>query len=91
MARYRWESPRDWLEWAVHDRHITFREAFYELLEVTDYDAIQDIFQNEMQLDGYFVDLDDLCAYCGHPRGKHDQYGCVGDDDCHCDDFEEPT
>ena len=52
---YRWENVGDWL----HDRIANadepwLRQAIRDLATVLDYDTIQDIFEDEMDEDGYF-------------------------------------
>lgn len=66
MPSYRWKSPYEWLEDAIYERKISANEALAALMEFIDSDEIQDVFQAEMERDGYFEDLDDpTCAMCG--------------------------
>lgn len=97
MPNYRWESPYEWLEDAIHDRKVSANEALYALMEFIDPDNIQEIFQAEMERDGYFEDRNEMCV-CGHKRSEHneDDLYCeagVFDEagrlcgDCECDGF----
>ncbi len=55
MKKYRWACPYEWVEekskhW---DRERLLTE-FLNLARITDSDTIQDMFQSEMDADGYF-------------------------------------
>lgn len=54
--RYRWWTPGDWLAEKVGnttDPHA-LRGMLYSLLDKLDSDTIQDVFQSDMEADGYF-------------------------------------
>lgn len=59
MARYKWDSPREWLmeQAANWDASKLFAELS-AIVEKLDADTIQDLYQTEMSEDGYFRDLD---------------------------------
>ena len=53
--KYRWSTPYEWLEWK--SRQWTRDELLQALLSVAlqeDSDTLQDLFQSEMDEDGYF-------------------------------------
>lgn len=59
MARYRWQYPVDWLsEAALKWDERRLYQAVLSLAGRLDSDAIQDLFQEDMDADGYFTDLD---------------------------------
>lgn len=66
MPRYRWEHPQDWfLETAsallanpTEGNTATLRGMLVCLVSTLDDDTIQDVFQADMDEDGYFQDLD---------------------------------
>ncbi len=55
---YRWDCPQDWLMEKMEgmDR-VTILENLRQLVSMTDADTLQDVFQTEMDDDGYFDDL----------------------------------
>lgn len=60
MARYKWDNPAEWLsEKAQSWGEDALRAALNELARHVDFDDIQDIFQDEMDADGYFKELID--------------------------------
>lgn len=65
MPRYRWASAPEWLSWKVnsHNDDAWDTDAVYEALALIiprlDADTIQDLFQDNMDKDGFFVDLED--------------------------------
>lgn len=64
--RYRWAHPSEWLDWYLesetHDRDAIVGIA-RALAEGLDGDDLQDLFQPEMDADGYFHDLN-RCPDC---------------------------
>jgi hypothetical protein len=63
MARYKWESAHDWLYWKVCSLENTndareLATMFRMVLSSLDGDSLQDLFQDDMEEDGYFQDLD---------------------------------
>lgn len=59
---YRWASAHDWLQAHIHNffrtnRNDKLREIAQQLANQLDADEIQDLFQNEMDADGYFEQL----------------------------------
>jgi hypothetical protein len=59
MARYRWATPYKWLDEKSNDWDICdLRNALMNLALVSDSDTLQDVFEDEMDGDGYFDDLD---------------------------------
>lgn len=68
--KYRWETAHDWLEHHLED--VSHNELFNiasDLAHRLDADTIQDIFQTEMDEDGYFKPLKEpmtkLCSVTG--------------------------
>ena len=91
MAKYKWDSPGDWLGDKINEYKDTVDEylrtgtagpvsndtasaALFSLATIAnsivngglncDSDMIQDAFQDEMDDDGYFVDLESECGKC---------------------------
>jgi hypothetical protein len=65
MPRYKWDSPLDWLmekagSWDIQTLYNEFSAVVQTKL---DSDQIQDLYQKEMQEDGYFRDLDKTVPY----------------------------
>lgn len=56
--RYRWAFAYDWLEDKIHAATEAELHSFaLAMAQILDSDAIQDLFQSEMQADGFFNDL----------------------------------
>jgi len=57
--QYRWQYPAEWLAHAVNHRwnaeRITYE--FLRLAQKTDSDTLQDMYESEMDGDGYFDPL----------------------------------
>jgi hypothetical protein len=60
MPKHKWASAHDWLHQKGDkaDFQVLF-SMFSQVIYKLDSDEIQDLFQNEMDEDGYFVDLED--------------------------------
>lgn len=55
---YRWDSPYDWLESATWEwSKERLRTEFLDLARKVDSDTLQDIYQADMEYDGYFKPL----------------------------------
>lgn len=55
MAKYKWDNPTEWLLEKMADwDNEECRHALERLIERMDFDTIQDLFQDEMDEDGYF-------------------------------------
>lgn len=55
MRRYRWANPQAWLMWRIQGASRPELHNFVVLLaRKVDDDAIQDLFQKDMDNDGYF-------------------------------------
>lgn len=71
MANYKWATPYEWLqekastEWTP-DQVL---EAMLSIAMQTDPDTLQDIFESDMDEDGYF---DKICRVCGQVESLHD-------------------
>lgn len=55
--RYRWSHPQEWLQDYIKERSEDANELFSlasELAQHLDGDQIQDLFQSDMDADGYF-------------------------------------
>ena len=55
MNTYKWKNPLEWLEdaiqtWSPNELKVEFIELAMRL----DHDAIQDLYQSDMEKDGYF-------------------------------------
>ena len=57
---YKWDSAHEWL---VHKApkwdHDTLLRTFYQVVKLLDGGQIEDHFQDEMELDGYFDEVKD--------------------------------
>lgn len=53
-AKYRWATPREWLEHALGEGALQSGEVIICLLDMVDSDQLQDVYQDEMERDGYF-------------------------------------
>ena len=69
-ARYAWNHPREWLDYYLegdYDRQ-DLANIVRQLADELDADALQDLFQADMDEYGYFVDLNTLdtatCPAC---------------------------
>lgn len=53
--KYRWNTPHDWVLWQM-DRHgaVWAADALRVVILKVDADTLQDIFEKEMDADGYF-------------------------------------
>jgi activator of HSP90 ATPase len=58
MTNYRWDNPYKWLEdqCRVWDKERV-TQAFLSLALASDSDTLQDLFQPEMDQDGYFEEV----------------------------------
>ena len=60
MEEYKWDSAHEWL---VHKAqswdHDTLLRTFYQVVKLLDGAQIEDLFQAEMELDGYFDEAKD--------------------------------
>lgn len=57
MAKYKWNSPYEWLADAVNHRTHSRDEIFSRLMNLArnaDSDSLQDEFEDLMDIDGYF-------------------------------------
>lgn len=66
--RYKWDHPSEWLEQRIQtlttqEDHIELASIAHALAGRLDGDSIQDLFQAEMDDDGYFQDLN-RCPDC---------------------------
>ena len=60
MAKYKWEFPGEWLQEKIQGwDEAELRSALLCMLDRMDNDDIQDIFQTEMDQDGYFEEISD--------------------------------
>ena len=65
--RYRWSHPSEWLSFHVDrlanddsaEAHSELVKLVMSLASLLDGDQIQDLFQDEMDRDGYFNDLNE--------------------------------
>lgn len=74
MENYKWASPVCWLDEQVRKAdEATLRQMLLALMPSLDGDTIQDVFQFEMQVDGYFEELHE-CSSCGEEL-KHNDNG----------------
>ncbi len=65
--RYRWSHPSEWLDYYLEEPTHEIDDLIYiarALAQKLDGDQIQDLFQAEMDQDGYFRDVRD-CPDCG--------------------------
>lgn len=57
--RYRWESAIEWLHWSIRqDVGVNKNDLFDFIASECNIDTISDYFQEDMDADGYFEDLD---------------------------------
>ena len=60
--RYRWASPAEWLSEKIQGFEVLdfhrLKELALAMLSDLDSDQLQDLFQDDMEEDGYFQDLD---------------------------------
>jgi hypothetical protein len=56
---YRWANPHEWLFDKAHDEWTPEQlfAAFRDIVEKCDADTLQDLFQTEMDRDGYFDEI----------------------------------
>lgn len=64
MPTYRWDSPREWLDEKIDKLANAgdangLHEVLIDLLPNIDSDIVQNIYQSEMDEDGFFEDLDE--------------------------------
>lgn len=62
MARYKWDSAREWLDQKVQEaaakNDVAELVSIYNaIIGFVDNDSIQDVFQTEMAADGFFKPL----------------------------------
>jgi len=55
--RYKWGTPRAWLDDQIRTEKISLQEAWNALIWTVDNDQIQDVFQEEMDRSGYFLPI----------------------------------
>jgi len=78
MREYKWKSPQHWLmdkinhEWSEEERS----ETLVSLVELLNADDIQELFQGEMDMDGYFDhiepgDPEQTAAYFRLAQSRH--------------------
>jgi hypothetical protein len=71
MAKYRWSNPQEWLgdkltQLANDDEYPEILEIARTLSGMVDADQVQNLFQNEMDSNGYFTSSDLMtCDECG--------------------------
>ena len=76
MAQYKWQNPQEWLKdrlnrLADEDEMNGILSIAGDLLGLLDYDKIQDLYQQEMTDDGYFIPSDAvMCPECGDSLDK---------------------
>lgn len=62
MKKYKFETPFDWLEWHIHQDGVkdvaTLQWIISKMGRVLDSDEIQDLFQDIMEDDGYFIEIE---------------------------------
>jgi hypothetical protein len=51
---YKFNNPHDWLDFAVMEQEISAMELLSFIHKTVSSDDIQDVFQSEMDEDGYF-------------------------------------
>lgn len=51
---HKWNSPREWLDDKLVADELTEREVLSAIIDLVDNDTLQDVFQAEMDADGYF-------------------------------------
>jgi hypothetical protein len=60
MPKYKWENPYDWLESKLLEWDLAQTRA--ELLSLArrlDFDTLQDLYQSDMDKDGYFEPIEE--------------------------------
>jgi hypothetical protein len=65
MPKYKWDSPQEWLTGKINatDDVSVLRSIMTSVIDRLDSDQIQDVFQSEMDKDGYFEpDLTDVIS-----------------------------
>lgn len=56
MSEYRWDNPHDWLDDHCAEADIIeLRSVIRDLCSKLSSDDLQDLFQDEMTADGYFM------------------------------------
>lgn len=58
VEKYRWDNAREWLDNKRSLRELSDREILNAFIDLIDCDQIQDVFQAEMDADGYFAEED---------------------------------
>jgi hypothetical protein len=89
VGQYKWDSAFDWLfekieEWKAEGMVNELAFAIREIIRESDVDAdaIQTIYQGDMERDGYFVRIGDRrCRNCGEVKGP-DAFESEDDDEC---------
>lgn len=56
---YKWNNARDWLEHRRGDNKFSDTEILNALLACVSLDDIEDVFGDEMQADGYYIEVED--------------------------------
>lgn len=66
MSKYKYEHPYEWLREYVSNikDEQTLKSIIFSLMSKCDGDMIQDIFQNEMDNDGYFDEIITIRELC---------------------------
>lgn len=61
MSEYKWGTPLEWLKHKVYGYWNVpqIQATVMQLAEKVDIDGLTDIFQDEMERDGYFVPLEE--------------------------------
>lgn len=57
QKKYRWSNPHEWLQEAVAKKQINTNDLLTLINQSVDGDQIQDLFQNDMDKDGYFDEV----------------------------------
>ena len=97
MARYKYENAHEWLmeKAAGWPMHQLFQEFQTLVLNHVDGDTIQELYQREMDEDGYFVDLDskpedgETCAQCDHSATHYTDQATPMCDECEAENLAE--
>lgn len=83
MPQYKFSNPYEWLEWRLE--HGDIEDLINRLISKLDFDDIQDLFQEEMDEDGYFEELDGAeCQGCGNSFDKSEMH--MREDEWYCTD-----
>lgn len=70
MPKYKWETPYEWLMDKVNDMsEQDLKNTVLNIARKCDSDTLQDIFESDMDEDGYF---DKICRVCGHVESLHE-------------------